>query len=411
MKTIYLLLILILIPVLIWGQKSTSSAGSASNLLLRFATSARVSGLSEAYTGLANDENAILYNPGGLPNLNSSIISLNHAEWLEDIRIDNIIYGQKLTYNSAIGVSVTHMWMPTIQGKDQYGQASESFNVSSSIVQLGVGYKIHRALYLGVTAKYFQDQLANYNANGFAFDFGMYMQTAVKNLSVGLTIQNLGDKIKYDKVSQNLPMIIRGGLAYRLLDKQLLISTDLVKSSDTDLNLNLGLEYNFEESFFVRLGNQFSSTHTVYPSYGVGFIIKKHLETNYTFGNLEDLGMTHRVGFTLKFNMPNNESTYSSPKSVSTYVKKVSTYNGKIYLSSFDNEILISWEAISKAKYNIYVKSDEKTNWYKINSDPQKSAFKKIKKPTKSGKYSFKVTYILNNQENPIAEEVNYNVE
>ena len=155
-----------IIPAIIWGQNSTMSAGSASNLLLRFPASASVSGISEAYTGLANDENTILYNPAGLPNLNNTVISLNHAEWLEDIRIDNIIYGQKLTYNTSIGVSVTHMWMPAIQGKDQYGQATENFNVSSSIIQFGLGYKIHRAFYLGLTAKYFQDKLANYTATG-----------------------------------------------------------------------------------------------------------------------------------------------------------------------------------------------------------------------------------------------------
>ena len=286
MKNIFCLLILFLIPTIIWGQKSVTNAGTASNLLLRFAASARVSGISEAYTGLANDENAILYNPGGLPNINNKVFSLNHAEWLEDIRIDNIIYGQKLTYNTTIGFSVTHMWMPSIQGKDQYGQATESFNVSSSIIQIGLGYKIQRALYLGLTAKYFQEQLANYNASGIAFDFGVFMQTAIKNLTLGFSVQNLGNKIKYDKLDQDLPLTFRGGLAYRMLDRQLTVSTDIVKSSDTDINLHLGFEYNFEQALFIRIGNQFSNVQTLSPSYGVGFVIKQSMETNYTFGNL-----------------------------------------------------------------------------------------------------------------------------
>ena len=397
-------------PAIIWAQNSSTGAGSASNLLLRFPVSARVSGISEAYTGLANDENTILYNPAGLPNLNNTVISLNHAEWLEDIRIDNIIYGQKLTYNASIGVSITHMWMPAIQGKDQYGQATEDFNVSSSIIQFGLGYKIQRALYLGLTAKYFQDKLANYTATGFAFDIGVFMHTAIKNLTIGLSLQNFGDKIRYDKLNQEIPLTFRGGLAYHIMDKRLTISADIVKSSDTDINLYSGIEYNFQQSFFIRLGNQYSNSRSLSPSYGLGFVLKQYLETNYMFGNLEDLGMTHKIGFAFKFNSPSKDINYSIPKTINSYTRKTSDIKNKVYMSALENELLLSWQNINNANYNIYVKTDAKNVWRKINETPQKSAFYKIKKPNKAGKYIFMVTYILNNQEYPISEEIIFNV-
>ena len=410
MKYTIFFIILVIFPATIWGQSSSAGAGTSSNLLLRFPASARVSGISEAFTGLANDENTILYNPAGLPNLNSTVISLNHAEWLEDIRIDNIIYGQKLTYNMAIGLSITHMWMPAIQGKDQYGQATENFNVSSSIIQLGLGYKIQRAFYVGLNAKYFQDKLANYDANGFAFDLGIFMYTAVKNLTLGLSIQNLGDKIKYDKLNQEIPLTFRGGFAYKILDKQLTISADVVKSSDTNLNFYTGIEYNFQQSFFLRIGNQYSNSRSLYPSYGLGFILKQRLATNYTFGTLEDLGMTHKVGFTFNFNNPAKNRDYSSSKPKYSYTKTTPNVKRKIFMSALENELLLSWQNIDNAKYNIYVKTDSKKDWIKINETPQKSAFKKVKKPSKAGQYIFKVTCIINNQEYSISEEVIFDV-
>lgn len=410
MKYILSLLIFIVVPPIIWAQNSSTDAGSASNLLLRFPASARVSGISEAYTGLANDENTILYNPAGLPNLNSTVISLNHAEWLEDIRIDNIIYGQRLTYNTSIGISFTHMWMPAIQGKDQYGQATEDFNVSSSIIQFGLGYKIQRAIYLGLTAKYFQDKLANYIATGFAFDIGIFMHTAIKNLTLGLSVQNLGDKIRYDKLSQEIPLTFRGGLAYHILNKRLTMTADIVKFSDTDLNLYTGIEYNIQQSFIIRLGNQYSNSRSLSPSYGLGFVLKQHLETNYTFGNLKDLGMTHKIGFTFKFNPSSKNYKYSTPKTTNSYTRKTPVIKRKIFISSLENELLLSWQNIDNANYNIYVKTDAKNEWLKINKTPQKSAFYKIKRLNKAGKYIFMVTYILNNQEYPISEEVIFNV-
>ncbi len=74
-----------------YAQNPNSSAGTSSNLLLRFDTGAKVSALSGAYTGLAKDEQALFYNPAGLTQLYNGVFGLNHAEWLEDIRIDNIV--------------------------------------------------------------------------------------------------------------------------------------------------------------------------------------------------------------------------------------------------------------------------------------------------------------------------------
>jgi uncharacterized FlgJ-related protein len=134
------------------------------------------------------------------------------------------------------------------------------------------------------------------------------------------------------------------------------------------------------------------------------------LTTNYTFGNLEDLGMTHKFGFTFQFNKPNKKYGYSSSKPKYSYTKKVPDVKRKVFMSTLENEILLSWKKIENAKYNIYVKSNANNGWYKINEAPQKSAFKKVKKPTKAGTYLFKVTCILNNQEYLISEEIKFDV-
>ena len=120
--------------------------------------------------------------------------------------------------------------------------------------------------------------------------------------------------------------------------------------------------------------------------------------------------MTHKVGFTFKFNTPSKNYNYSMPKNTNSYVKKTPDVKRKIYISALENELLLSWKVIENAKYNVYVKSNDQTEWRKINEKPQKSAFKKLKKPNKTGRYIFKVTCILNNQEYPISEEVIFDV-
>ena len=124
------------------AQTASNSAGTASNLLLRFGTNARIAGLGESFTGLVDDENALYYNPGGLSDLKFGMVSLNHTEWFEDIRIDNITFAYNFSQRFGLAAGLSHMWMPALQGKDYLGQATESFNVSSSILHIGLAYKI-----------------------------------------------------------------------------------------------------------------------------------------------------------------------------------------------------------------------------------------------------------------------------
>ncbi len=104
------------------GQETSPDAGTASVLLLRFGPNPRVAGLSEAFTGIADDENALYYNIAGLPYLKSGVISLNHSEWFEDIRMENITMGHYLSKQFGVAAGFTHMWMPGIEGRDNQGQ-------------------------------------------------------------------------------------------------------------------------------------------------------------------------------------------------------------------------------------------------------------------------------------------------
>jgi hypothetical protein len=284
-----------------FAQETANAAGTSSILLLRFAPSPRVAGLSEAYTGLADDENSLFYNPGGLNNLRSAVIGLNHTEWFEDIRVDNIIFGYDLSKKLAMGVGLVHMWMPGLESKDDLGRSLGSFNVQSSVANLGISYRFNFALSMGVAVKYFQDKLGTYSASGFGFDAGLYLRTAIPGLSTGIVVQNIGGDVTYDQIPQKIPMVYRGGIAYRLRSAHSLFTLDVVKSIDTDYNLNFGVEYIFQKQFSLRIGNRFSQQETFTPSFGLGIHIEQQYNFFYTYSNFSDLGGSHRLGFSYSF--------------------------------------------------------------------------------------------------------------
>ncbi len=365
-----------------------------------------MAGLSEAFAALVDDENALYYNPGGLNNLKSGVISLNHSEWFEDIRVDNIIFGYDLSKKFAMGLGLVHMWMPGLEGKDNFGRSLGSFDVTSSVANLGFSYKFNVAFSMGVAVKYFQDKLGDYSATGVGFDAGFYLRTAISGLSAGLVVQNLGGEVTYDQVPQKIPLTYRGGLAYKLYSANTIFSLDVVKSIDTDYNINFGAEYMFQKQFSLRIGNRFSQQQAFTPSFGVGFHIQQQYNFFYAFSNYTDLGGSHRLGFTFNFNRPKvrvrTNLTYDSSQPVSL----VPPVNLNVNIS--DQKLNISWDRVSGVQYNVYARHSSSQKWVKLNDSPLYNNSLQFKTPLALGTYHFRVNSVYKGKESSYSKEVQY---
>jgi hypothetical protein len=410
MKTtiVFLILCIIAFAGKILAQEISPGAGTASVLLLRFGPNPRVAGLSEAFTGISDDENALYYNIAGLPYLKSGIVSLNHTEWFEDIRMDNITLGHYLSQDLGVAAGFTHMWMPGIEARDNSGQSLGSIDVTSSVINLGVAYKIIPSLSLGLGAKYFQDKLANYSTSGFGFDAGLMLKTFVKGLSAGLAVQNFGGKINYDTEDQKIPLTYRGGLVYKLYNPDIKFAMDVVKSVDTNYRLNFGIEYVFKGQFSLRVGNIFSANETFTPSLSAGFNFKSQYYLDYTFVNYQDLGGIHRLGFSFHFNRRSSKSRSLGYYDSSKPVILVPPLNVKVNISG--NELDVSWDRVAGVQYNVYAKHSSKDKWIKLNKSLLYNNSMTFKKPEASGVFYFRVSSVYAGKESTYSKEVNVNV-
>jgi len=410
MKTTKVILILCIISFAgkILAQESSPGAGTASVLLLRFGPNPRVAGLSEAFTGISDDENALYYNIAGLPYLKSGIVSLNHTEWFEDIRMDNITLGHYFSKNLGVAAGLTHMWMPGIEARDNSGQSLGSIDVTSSVINLGVAYKIIPSLSLGLGAKYFQDKLADYSTSGFGFDAGLMVKTFVKGLSAGIAVQNFGGKINYDTEDQKIPLTYRGGLVYALYKPNIKFAMDVVKSVDTNYRLNFGIEYVFRGQFSLRAGNVFTANETFTPSLSAGFNFKSQYYLDYTFVNYQDLGGIHRLGFSFHFNRKSSKSRSLGYYDSSKPVVLMPPNNVKVNITG--NELNISWDRVSGVQYNVYAKHSSQEKWSKLNKSVLYNNSMKFKKPAASGVFYFRVSSVYAGKESTYSKEVNINV-
>jgi len=412
MLRIFRLVILIaIISIQAQAQPFSKWAGTASNIFLRMEQSTYASALSGAYTAVAKDENALFYNPAGLANINKGALALNHTQWFEDIHIDNLIFGYNFDRKLGFAFSAAHLWMPSIQGKNNLGEKTTMLNVSSSVAVLGLGYRVHSSFYAGLNVKYFTDNLAGFKADGLAVDAGIYMYLMVPGLTFGLSLQNFGSKLRYDVAQEDLPLTLRGGLAYKMPGFPFRISIDAVKSKDTDLYYAGGVEYVFARSFALRMGNQFRAWQALNPVFGAGFNIKQRYQIDYTFYSNKELGITHRVGFTFRFNIPATRQYFrfnTSQYITNTASRLIPPQN--IIAQIIDNRLLIRWRKVHAARYNVYARAAKQKAWKKLNRHPLYANRMEFKKPLHQDTIYIVVTSVINNAESAFSEEAKLDV-
>jgi len=408
-ETMILILIvlssLIFIPGQLPAQAISSSSGTASMLLLRSDLSPRASALSGAFTAIADDEIAVQYNPAGLTNIKTSAFGLSYASWFENVRLSNLLLTYKFDYRLGWALSIGHMGMPDIQGKDAQGNPTSKLQVSSSYIHLGLGYRIARSFNLGLGVKYFRDQLAEYSADGLALDFGAYLHTGLSGLTIGMALQNVASRYQYDLAKENLPMVFRSGIAYRSSYlKNLIVDLDLVKASDLDWHVLLGAEYTYEKLITLRLGNRFYQQDLFRPSIGLGLNISGQYQLDYAFSMHEELGATHRIGFTFRLPPPRLFETRPTNPEIPAALPLRPPSWVKFRLKA--DEIEIYWETVPKAQYNLYAKLVGETKWKKVNPHLLYANRFRFKKMRKIKTISFAVKSVMESKESVFSKEV-----
>jgi hypothetical protein len=404
-----ILLSLLLISSWSLAQTISSGAGTASGLLLRFDPNPRVAGLASAFTALADDENALLYNPAALSNFQQGMVSLNHTQWFADIKIDNITAGYNLTDKIGLGLAFTHLWMPDFEiPLNEFGDQSTKASVSSSVLQLGVGYSFTPALRAGIALKYLNDKLDDFTANAFGADLGVHARFLKNRLSAGLAVQNLGSKMKFDVEEQEIPLTVRGGVAWCFADPNLNLSLDVLKARDTDVMVLAGVEVTFLKQFSLRAGNRASAYKAFDPAFGVGFSLQEQYYLNYSYMNFSDLGGTHRIGFSYHFDTPATGKKLQQPYQAAGPVLLIPPAGVSVEISQ--NELHINWERVAGVQYNVYARHSSQKDWVKLNKEMLYNNQLKFKKPTTSGIYTFRVCSVLDGKESTPSKEASIDV-
>lgn len=274
--------------------------GTSAENFLKLGVGARAIGMGEAFTAVASDANAIYWNPAGLANLNRRQINVMHNTWLVETYYDHLSFATPFKKGVACA-GLTYLGSGDIPRCIDATPSTSTYTAYDMALIGGYGWKLSDKLLVGVTGKLLQSKIDSYDSNGLAIDIGVLSKTQVDNLTVGGTIQNVGSKIKFNKEGDSLPLMIKVGAAYTMLNNNLTTAMDITKARDNDVKFSLGCEYLINKSFAVRGGYNSKIDEGAGITAGIGY--KHHVvAVDYAYVPWGDLDKdTHRVS--LLFNL------------------------------------------------------------------------------------------------------------
>ena len=250
----------------LFGLISSVSA-QESAAFLKLGVGARAIGMGGAYTAVADDVNALSWNPAGLSRLSKRELGFTHAELVAGVRYDVVGYAHPLGFGTLAG-GAAYLTQGTIEGRDGAGRITGGFSAHDSALTLGYAAKVSGTR-LGATMKVLQSQIANVSAQTAAFDLGAQYELSSFGPGrpmLGISVLNVGPGLKFQEQRSPLPLTIGAGLGYRL-PLGMIIALDVKNHPNAkDSEVSVGTEYAMLSGFAMRAG--YGSARAVSASRG-----------------------------------------------------------------------------------------------------------------------------------------------
>ncbi|MEO0085496.1 MAG: PorV/PorQ family protein [candidate division WOR-3 bacterium] len=279
--------------------------GTTAFPLLRVPLGPRACAMGEAFTGLADDVNALFWNPAGLAWVAAAQLAVSHQEWFGGIRDEYLglvlpagrgSLGGGLVFSTTGGIEI---WDP------ESGTRTET-SAHSGYATLGYGLILTDRFQFGISAKGLYDDLVGQTGTGVCVDVGALYKTG--RFRLGCAASNLGWGMRYASDNVILPTALRLGASWRL--KRLNAVADISAPVDNYPDVHLGLEYPIYDVLVARagcrLGPQDWRTLSWNSTFTTGFGISLGRFTlDYAFVPYGRLGSTHRLA--LRTTLPSQQ--------------------------------------------------------------------------------------------------------
>ncbi len=293
-----------------FGRKDV---GTNSGEFLKIGIGARPCAMGGVFVSIADDSNAIYWNPAGLGRCNYPEVGLMHLEWFGDVDYDSLSYIRP-TGLGTLGINMVYLQKrgmeKTKASPDGRYSMDGTFSFADMGLTLSLGRKLNNNFYYGGNFKIIREEIDEDERYGMAVDGGiLYLYNS---LSLGFVVQNMGTGLKFGEERFFLPLSVRGGGSYKLLQDNLIIGLEGELPMYGRSNLSLGVEYRLFDIVAFRLGYKYIDGGWQIDELngmtgGIGVRLngsegkRGSLGLDYAFAPYGDFGNTHRISMSYKW--------------------------------------------------------------------------------------------------------------
>tara|TARA_B100000214_G_scaffold375487_1_gene362092 strand:- start:2053 stop:4785 length:2733 start_codon:yes stop_codon:yes gene_type:complete len=245
-----------------------------------------------AFTAIADDANAITWNPAGLPGLRRTEFTSTYAN-LYNLGIIQSYLGFVRPFSDKIALGFD--W-------SSVGHDDGELSYSENKLNFAIGYQPGKLFSVGFTLKYLMrdmllDESSYGKSSGLGYDAGLLIQP-LKNLKLGLGLFDLGGtSVSYkDKTNEKvLGQAFKLGISYAPLN-------GLTLAADVGDRLHLGAEYVIASRISLRGGVEqdiSGDEKILVPSAGLSIKLKT-IVMEYGYESHPYLEPTHRITLSLQ---------------------------------------------------------------------------------------------------------------
>ncbi|MDI6791579.1 MAG: PorV/PorQ family protein [bacterium] len=284
---------------------SYEKAGTASAPFLKTSSGARAAGMGGAYCGIPTDLDTVYLNPAGLAGLNHREFGGAMHERFEGVKQGSLALA--LPWNQrALGFGVIYSNSGDIDGYGNDPDASDfeqgTFDATDYALAASLAGGMISDLSYGISVKMINSKIKDDAASlVFALDVGGLYQTNIPGLSVGFSLQNLGNKVEFHEEKDDLPLSFRIGGAYN--QGVLTVVSDVGKVKDSAVSLRLGGEYCFKGIIAVRGGYHLENGRDdTGLTFGLGVnLAEDTYQFDYAYIPYDDLDDIHHFSAKIRF--------------------------------------------------------------------------------------------------------------
>lgn len=280
-----------------------SNKVGTTSCMFKVLSSPKVVALGGAYSTY-NDADSLLTNPAGISIAEKKEISLAYTSWLVDTSYSYLSFALPVGNIGSFGLAVNYFSAGNIEETDSNGPTGNNFTASGILTSIVYAKSLGEKISLGLGIKYYSETIEKESASTPSLDIGTLFILNEK-LKLGLALQNLFGSIKFIEQEDKLPLVVKLGGSYEIIDN-LTSALDVNLLSDNSVSVNVGVEYTIKIGDIVipvRIGYKSGNDALLGVALGVGFGYKDLLSLNFAWApSVSEIGQqTFNVGLSFKF--------------------------------------------------------------------------------------------------------------